>query len=149
MPAVLLAGVVGGAVWALLIAVPRACFGTDEVVGTLMLNFVALHIMNWLIFGSVSFWRDRENLGFPAGRAIPESAQLHQFWGRAGTGIFIVVALALALWLYLKWTARGFEWSVIGDSVRAGTHAGMNVLLRVSNTEGASAAGGREQPRCG
>ena len=68
VPAVLLAGVIGGVVWALIIAVPRAYFGTDEVVGTLMLNFIALHIMNWLIFGSVSFWRDRENLGFPGGK---------------------------------------------------------------------------------
>ena len=140
VPAVLLAGVVGGAVWALLIAVPRAYFGTDEVVGTLMLNFVALHIMNWLIFGSVSFWRDRENLGFPAGKAIPESAQMHQFWGRADSGIFVAVALAFALWLYLKWTSRGFEWSVIGDSVRTGTYAGMNVRRQIISVLGLSGA---------
>ena len=131
VPAVLIAGVVGGLVWAVLIAVPRAYFGTDEVVGTLMLNFVALHIMNWLIFGSVSFWRDRQNLGFPTGRVIPESAQLHQFWGRADIGIFVAVALAVTLWLYLTWTSRGFEWRVIGDSVRTGVYAGMNVRRQI------------------
>lgn len=140
VPAVLLAGVIGGIVWALIIAVPRAYFGTDEVVGTLMLNFIALHIMNWLIFGSVSFWRDRENLGFPGGKIVPEAAQLHQFWGRADTGIFIAVALALILGLYLKWTSHGFEWSVIGDSLRAGIYSGMNVRRQIISVLGLSGA---------
>ncbi|MDE2754044.1 MAG: ABC transporter permease [Gemmatimonadota bacterium] len=140
VPAVLLAGVIGGVVWALIIAVPRAYFGTDEVVGTLMLNFIALHIMNWLIFGSVSFWRDRENLGFPGGKIVPEAAQLHQFWGRADTGIFIAVALALILGLYLKWTSHGFEWSVIGDSLRAGIYSGMNVRRQIISVLGLSGA---------
>lgn len=140
VPAVLLAGVIGGIVWALIIAVPRAYFGTDEVVGTLMLNFIALHTMNWLIFGSVSFWRDRENLGFPGGKIVPEAAQLHQFWGRADTGIFIAVALALILGLYLKWTSHGFEWSVIGDSLRAGIYSGMNVRRQIISVLGLSGA---------
>lgn len=131
VPLILLAGAAGGAAWALVIAVPRAYFGTDEVVGTLMLNFIALGIMNWLIFGSVSYWRDRQNLGFPGGKVIPESAQLHQFWGRADVGIFIAGAVAVALWLYLRWRPRGFEWRVIGDSGRAAVYAGMNVRRQV------------------
>ena len=131
VPLTLLAGAVGGAIWALVIAVPRAYFGTDEVVGTLMLNFIALHIMNWLIFGSVSYWRDRQNLGFPGGKVIPESGQLHQFWGRADIGIFVAIALALALWLYLRWSPQGYEWRIIGDSDRAAVYAGMNVRRQV------------------
>jgi len=131
VPLTLLAGAAGGAAWALVIAVPRAYFGTDEVVGTLMLNFIALGIMNWLIFGSVSYWRDRQNLGFPGGKVIPESGRLHQFWGRADIGIFIAVAVAVALWLHLRWSARGFEWRVIGDSDRAAVYAGINVRRQV------------------
>lgn len=131
VPLTLLAGAAGGAAWALVIAVPRAHFGTDEVVGTLMLNFIALHIMNWLIFGSVSYWRDRENLGFPGGKVIPESARLQQFWGRADIGVFIAVAIAVALWLYLRWSPRGYEWRVIGDADRAAVYAGMNVRRQV------------------
>ncbi|MYB24317.1 MAG: ABC transporter permease [Acidimicrobiia bacterium] len=131
VPLTLLAGAAGGALWALVIAVPRAYYGTDEVVGTLMLNFIALHIMNWLIFGSVSYWRDRQNLGFPGGKLIPESARLHQFWGRADIGIFVAVVTAVALWLYLRWSPRGFEWRVIGDSDRAAAYAGMNVRRQV------------------
>ncbi|GMQ94748.1 MAG: ABC transporter permease [Acidimicrobiia bacterium] len=131
MPLVVLAGAAGGAMWALIIAAPRAYFGTDEVVGTLMLNFIALQIMNWLIFGSVSFWRDRENLGFPAGKIVPDSAQLYAFWGRADLGIFIAVAGAFTLWFLIRWTRRGYEWRVIGDSDRAARYAGMNVRRQV------------------
>lgn len=131
IPLVVLAGATGGALWALIIAVPRAYFGTDEVVGTLMLNFIALQIMNWLIFGSVSFWRDPDNLGFPAGKVVSESAQLFKFWGRADLGIFIAVAGAFALWFLMRWTRRGYEWRVIGDSERTARYAGMNVRRQV------------------
>src|SRR6185437_1547218 len=55
LPLVLLAGIVGGGVWAALAAFPRAYLQTDEVISTLMLNFIALYLMNYLIFGSVSF----------------------------------------------------------------------------------------------
>ena len=55
---VLLGGAAAGAVWAGFAAVPKAFFNTDEVITTLMLTFVALSFMNYLIFGTVSFWRD-------------------------------------------------------------------------------------------
>lgn len=131
IPMVMIAGGLGGAIWALIIAIPRALFGTDEVVGTLMLNFIALHIRNWLIFGGSSFWRDDQSIGFPAGKVVTESAQLLQFWGRADLGIFIAVGLAVALWVVLRYSKLGYEWRVIGDSERAATYAGMSVRRQV------------------
>ena len=47
-----------GRLWAQLAAVPKALFGTDEIITTLMLNFIALGLMNYLIQGSRSFWRN-------------------------------------------------------------------------------------------
>lgn len=131
VPATVIAGAIGGALWSLIVAVPRAYFGTDEVVGTLMLNLIALHIMNWLIFGSVSFWRDRENLGFPGGKPIPESARFHQFWGRADIGILLAIGCALALAFVLRRTALGYEWRVIGSSERTAVYAGMSVRRQI------------------
>jgi simple sugar transport system permease protein len=131
VPLVLLAGAFGGALWSSIMAVPRAYFGTDEVVGSLMLNLIALQIMNWLIFGSVSFWRDRENLGFPGGKPIPDASRLEPFWGRADIGILVAVGCALGLWLVLRLTTRGFEWRVIGDSPRTATYAGINVRRQI------------------
>ena len=131
VPVVVAAGAIGGGAWSLLIAAPRAYLGTDEVVGTVMLNLIALQIMNWLIFGSVSYWRDRENLGFPGGRPIPEAARFDQFWGRADIGIFIAVAIALVLSIVFARTAIGYEWRVVGDSQQVARYAGIRVRRHI------------------
>ena len=60
IPVVILASALGGAFWASIAAVPRVYLGTNEIITTLMLNFIALNIMNYLIFGSNSPWRDPE-----------------------------------------------------------------------------------------
>jgi simple sugar transport system permease protein len=131
VPLTVLAGAAGGAAWSAIVALPRAYFGTDEVVGTLMLNLIALQVMNWLIFGSVSYWRDRQNLGFPGGKPIPVESRFHQFWGRADIGIAIAVGCAVALALVLRRTALGYEWRVIGSSERTAAYAGMNVRRQI------------------
>jgi simple sugar transport system permease protein len=127
----LLAGVAAGGVWAALAALPRAYLNTDEVISTLMLNFVALSIMNYLIFSSVSFWRDAERLTFPSGRFIADAAFLPRFWGRLHIGIFIAVAAAVLLWWVLRSTKWGFEIEVTGDSPRAAAYAGMRVNRKI------------------
>src|SRR5262249_15899833 len=89
LPVVLPPGVVGGAAWAAIAAFPRAYLRTDEVISTLMLNFIALYLMNYLIFGSVSFWRDTERITFPSGRLIPDAAELPNIWLRLHLGFLI------------------------------------------------------------
>lgn len=128
--AVLLAGVGAGAVWAGLAALPKAYFNTDEVITTLMLNFVALSFMNYLIFGSVSFWRDADAT-FPVGKAIPESAELPIVSNRLHYGIFAAVAASVILWQVLRRTSWGFELRTIGDSRPASRYAGMRVKTKV------------------
>jgi ABC-type uncharacterized transport system permease subunit len=127
----LVAGMAAGALWAALAALPRAYLRTDEVISTLMLNFIALYLMNYLIFGSVSFWRDRARLSFPSGRIIPEVAELPRVWLRLHVGIVIAVAVALLLWWLLRSSRWGFDIRVIGDSPRAAVYAGMSLSRRV------------------
>jgi ABC-type uncharacterized transport system permease subunit len=126
-----LAGTAAGAVWALLAAVPRAYLGTDEVISTLMLNFIALHLMNYLIFGSVSFWRATERLTFPQGKVIPETAMLPTLWGRLHVGIVAAGVAAVLVWWVIRGTRWGFELRVIGNSPGAARYAGMNVGLKI------------------
>lgn len=124
--AVLLGGAVAGSLWAGLAAVPKAYFRTDEVITTLMLTFVALSFMNYLIFGSVSFWRD-SNATFPVGKPLPDNALLPTVSYRLHVGIYIAVAAAVLLWWVLRRTAWGFELRTIGDSPAASRYAGMKV----------------------
>lgn len=128
--AILLAGMAAGAVWAGLAAVPKAYFNTDEVITTLMLNFVALSFMNYLIFGSVSFWRDTEAT-FPEGKPIPVSAELPVVSHRLHYGIAVAVAAAVVLWWALRRTSWGFELRTIGDSRPAARYAGIRVKAKV------------------
>ena len=128
----LAAGTLAGAAWAWLAAIPKAYLGTDEVISTLMLNFIALNLMNFLIFGSVSFWRDKTNITFPNGRQIPSVAQLPHVWNRLHLGFVIALALALLFWWLLRSTTWGFRVRVIGDSLGAATYAGIRVARNVA-----------------
>src|SRR5262249_35839657 len=103
---------------------------TDEVISTLMLNFIALYLMNYLIFGSVSFWRDTKRITFPTGRLIPDAAQLPNLWLRLHFGFVIVIVVAVVMWWWLRSSRWGFDLRVIGDSVSAARYAGMNVAQR-------------------
>jgi general nucleoside transport system permease protein len=124
--AMVVGGAVAGALWAGFAAVPKAFLGTDEIITTLMLNFVALAFMNYLIFGSFSFWRDPTR-PVPQGNTIPESAAMPAISGRLHIGFVIAVALAVLLWWVLRSTTFGFRVRTIGDSPRAARYAGMGV----------------------
>ena len=137
---VVISAALAGAVWATLAAVPRALFGTDEVVTTLMLNFVALGIMNYLIFGSVSYWRDRTNLGYPAGKVIPESTQLDLYFSVFDAGLVLSLALALIISLALRRTVWGYQLRVAGDSRAAASYAGISTTRQIISVFAVSGA---------
>jgi ABC-type uncharacterized transport system permease subunit len=126
----LVGGALAGAFWASLAAIPRAYLNADEIITTLMLNFIALSLMNYLIFGSMTFWRDPSRQ-VPGGKKIPESAQLPALSGRLHAGIIIAIVCAVVLWWVLRQTSWGFQLRTIGDSPAAARYAGMSVSLKV------------------
>ena len=139
--AMVAAGSLAGLVWAGFAAVPKAYLGTDEIITTLMLNFVALSFMNYLIFGSFSFLRDPTR-PVPQGEPIPDSAMMPTISGRLHVGILIAVGLAVLLWWILRGTTFGFRMRTIGDSPRAARYAGIGVpvaTLAVLSISGALA----------
>ncbi len=156
--AMVVAGCAGGAAWALIPGLLRAFFSTNEIITSLMLNYVAVLILNYLIFDSLSYWRDTSTPDakvFPQGKALPESAT----WPAAtidlgspivlplGLGLAVAAAVVLAV-LYGR-TRFGFEAAVIGDSPRAARYAGMRTrrkILAVMAVSGALAGlGGASQ----
>lgn len=126
LTAVVLGGAAAGVVWAWLAAIPKAWFGTDEIITTLMLNFVALGLMNYLIQGSRSFWRNPTH-PVPQGKEIPESAQLPLLSERLHAGFVIAVAFAIVLVVAMRSTTWGFRIRAIGDSPRTARYAGIGV----------------------
>jgi simple sugar transport system permease protein len=122
------AGLAGGVAWALVPAVARARFGTSEIITTLLLNYVAVLLARYLIFGSRSVWRDPMATNFPQGRALPLASHLPELAGtQIHAGLLIGVACAVLIFGLLHWTRAGFEARVFGDSPAAASYAGINV----------------------
>ena len=71
------AGAAGGAALALIPAILRAFFSTNEIITSLMLNYVGALVINYLIFDSQSYWRDTSSPSakvFPQGKHLPDAA---------------------------------------------------------------------------
>jgi simple sugar transport system permease protein len=137
IPAMIVAGAAGGAALALIPAVLRAFLSTNEIITSLMLNYVAALVLNYLIFDSESYWRDTSSPTakvFPQGKNLPDAAS----WpvSHAGSlvlpfGFLVGVVIAVLVWLLYTRTWFGFEVQVIGDSPRAATYAGMRTRRKI------------------
>ncbi|HET8894284.1 MAG TPA: ABC transporter permease [Gaiellaceae bacterium] len=131
--AMVVAGCAGGAAWALIPGALRAFFKTNEIITSLMLNYVAAYVMTYLIFNTQSYWRQTKGFNasvFPTSKAIPS----HAFW--PGWHIFplgggLAILAALVLWFLYTRTRFGFEAQVLGDSPRAARYAGMRTRRKI------------------
>jgi len=121
-----LGGMVGGILWALIPALARAYARTDEVISTLMLNFIALSLVDYLIVDTVSLWRDHTNLSQPSGALLPESVLLPSLFEDANVGILLAVLCAVAMAVFLRKTVWGRDLAVAGDSPKAARYAGID-----------------------
>jgi simple sugar transport system permease protein len=135
--AMMLAGAAGGAALAAIPGVLKAFFSTNEIITSLMLNYVVALILDYLIFDSHSYLRDTSGFEasvFPQGKTMPDSATWPT-WTVHGLvipfGAVVAVALAFALWFLYARTRFGFEVTVIGDSARAGRYAGMRTRRKI------------------
>jgi general nucleoside transport system permease protein len=135
--AMCVAGIVGGAIWALIPAVLRARFSTNEIITSLMLNYVAALILNYLIFDSLSYWRDTTSATgkvFPQGKSFSDAATW-PLWSISGLGLplgfLVAILVAAILWVLYQRTRFGFELQVIGDSPRAARYAGMRTRRKI------------------
>ncbi|MGB2876336.1 MAG: ABC transporter permease [Gaiellaceae bacterium] len=156
--AMVVAGCAGGAAWALVPGILRAFCKTNEIITSLMLNYVAAYLLTYLIFNTESYWRQTTGFNatvFPTGKPLPNSAvwpaaTLHVQGGIAlplGAGIAVLVAVVL--WGLYSRTRFGFEAQVLGDSARAARYAGIRTrrkILAVMAISGAIAGlGGASQ----
>jgi simple sugar transport system permease protein len=132
-----LSGALAGAVWALIPGLLRAYFSTNEIITSLMLNYVAALILSYLIFDSHSYWRDFSGFEakvFPQGKQLPDAASWPTYDVHGAVvplGFLLAAVGALALWLLYSRTRFGFEVKVIGDSWRAARYAGMRTSRKI------------------
>jgi len=147
IPAMVIAGAIGGGLWAAIPGVLRAFLRTNEIIVSLMLNYVAAVVSTYLIFDSESFWRELEGTGkmFPKGKVIPSVA----FWPSYDLGSLVIpfgllLGIAVAVWVAVlqRRTRFGYEMRVVGGAPTTARYAGMRpgrVIVAVAALSGAMA----------
>ena len=140
-------GAIGGGLWGLIPGVLKARFRTNEIITSLMLNYVAAVIATYLIFDSESFWRELSGSGavFPKGKLLPDVA----WWPKLDLGSIIIpfgflLGMVIAGWLAVlqRRTRFGFEMRVVGGAPTTARYAGMRptrVVVAVAALSGALA----------
>lgn len=129
LPATLLAGALGGALWALTPALLRVGANANETISTLLLNYVAALLVTWLVYGP---WKNPASQGWPASIEFPETARLPLlFDSRVHAGLFLAVALALILHLLLTRSRWGLELDLMRGNPRAALLAGFGQKRRI------------------
>ncbi|EFC91827.1 inner-membrane translocator [Dethiosulfovibrio peptidovorans DSM 11002] len=124
-----ISAIIAGGIWAAFAGYLRARWNVNEIITTLMMNYIAIHLMDYFVYGP---WRDPSSLGFPMTAPFPETAKLVPIgWGRVHSGIFIALALILLAWWVFKMTRWGYEIRVIGENPKAATFAGIDYVKNV------------------
>ena len=128
IPMTLLAGMVGGVFWVALVAYGKAKYGVNEILTSLMLNFVAVIFAYYLVDGVASPWRDTTLMGHPVGREVATFLELP----RVGTtrlhwGFFVAILAAVAVFLVLRYTRLGFTMRVMNSSTKAAHYSGISI----------------------
>lgn len=123
LPLMVVAGALGGAAWAAIPAFLKTRFNTNEILTSLMLVYVALHLLQYLVHGP---WRDPQGYNFPQTVLFGEWATMPIIipgtqLDAATVASIIVVPLA---WLLMSRMFLGFQIKVSGRSARAANYAG-------------------------
>lgn len=125
IPLMFAAGFLGGALWGLIPAILKIRFSINEVISTLMLNYICAEFLTFLIVGP---WKGKTKFGFPYTDDLPASAILQYLPGSRIHYVTLIVALvsAVVLGILVYKTRFGYEIRVVGESADAARYAGIN-----------------------
>ena len=132
IPVMILAGMAAGAAWGWIPGFLKARFNVNEIISTLMLNYIAIAWINFWIF---AVWTEG---GFQMSPKFPENAWLPRLLDYAKSiplfrgltthlGLVIGIVAAVILWLVIYRSRWGYEIRLIGDNPRAAQYAGINI----------------------
>jgi simple sugar transport system permease protein len=122
-----------GAVWAAIAGFLKATVGAHEVITTIMLNWIAYWVGNYLFEqGGPLQGAQNKPLDIPISGNITESAHLPVFWGEEGLqglhiGFFVAIAALVLFWLILNRTTLGYEVRAVGFNPAAAAYGGIKV----------------------
>jgi ABC-type uncharacterized transport system permease subunit len=127
LPLALAAGALGGAAWGFIPGWLKAKTGGHEVINTIMLNYVAFRLSDWLLAGPMK----RPDSFNPVSPTIQPSAELPRFFDypiRFHAGFFLALAVAWFVYWLLFRTTVGFNLRTVGSNPNAARYAGISIL---------------------
>ena len=142
VPLLLIVSMAAGGLLLLGPAILKTRFGVDEVVTTLLLNFIMLLFVSMLLEGVL---KDPMGLGWPQSQRVVAEARLPrlvQGW-RLHAGFLVAVVAAVAVWVVMKKTTLGYEMRAVGQNAEAARFAGIpvnRVLMKTAILSGGLAA---------
>lgn len=125
VPALLVAGVLGGMLWAGIVALLRDRFNANEILVSLMLVYIATLVLSYLVYGP---WKDPAGYNFPQSKLFERVTQIPKFiaGSRVNIGVFMALAGSFLLWVFLFRTRAGFALQVGGLAPAAARYAGFS-----------------------
>jgi len=130
LPVAILAAAAAGALWGFVPGLLKAKFHVHEVIVTIMMNYIALHVTNALI-KTVSDGGDRTEKIFASASLRSEFFQNLTEFSRLHYGILIALLMVGVMWIILEKTTLGYELKAVGFNQNASQYAGMNVNKNV------------------
>jgi ABC-type uncharacterized transport system permease subunit len=125
LPLMIVAGMLGGMLWAAIPAFLRIRFNANEILVSLMLVYVASFVLSLLVH---DVWRDPEGFNFPQSKMFSESALLPNLLPetRLNVGVFLAVIAVAAGWLFMRKSLAGYQMRVAGLAPAAANYAGIS-----------------------
>jgi simple sugar transport system permease protein len=125
LPLMAILAFAGGGLWSGICGWMRAKGWLTEVFSTLLLNYLAILLVNFLVFGP---WRDPGSGNYPQSKPIPDAAHLPLVGGsRVHLGIFVGITAVILFYLFLKKTRWGLKMRAAGGNPMAAAHTGIPV----------------------
>jgi ABC-type uncharacterized transport system permease subunit len=125
VPALLIAGVLGGMAWAGLTALLRDKFNANEILVSLMLVYVAVQVLGYLVFGP---WKDPNGYNFPQTKSFEAVTRIPRLFdgSRVSIGVLFALVGVVGVWVFLFRTRAGFAQQVGGLAPAASRYAGFS-----------------------
>lgn len=128
LPAVVIAGLVGGALCGAAAGWMRSRLGLSEIITTIMLNFIAFWLVSYLVRGPI---QDPSGAGYPQTATIVPGAQIGNFGEAIPAGVVILIAATAVVWFLLERTRLGSELKDVGENEAAARFAGVRIGSRL------------------
>ncbi|MFN3410765.1 MAG: ABC transporter permease [Exilispira sp.] len=127
IPLMFLGGFLGGAFWGIIAAYLKSKLGINDIISTLMLNYIAAQFVQYLIYGP---WKGKQQYGFPYTDNFPSNAVLSFIKGSRIHYVTLIIGLitAILIYFFIKRTKYGYEIRVVGENPDAARYSGMNFL---------------------